>query len=311
MNQGKLTTFGFIDTQLSSVDFNIKTKPYVKDTNIPTKEVSSSSATLQQHKYEALMEEKANAPAFPTHITDVKSVPATNLNRKVSRSFKTASRRSTVLGNTTQKLANTTIPENEEDTASTTSSRPVPKRQHSLQPQLDQHKNLPPLPQDEEEEQQQQRYGTGIRLDNLPAVAKSVTERPNPPPSMMGMHINVSATTGKPRVYLSELSALQDMIIRHVAVVHIEPYLRDQFSLSDLLNLIDTKKVSIWGKLFTSIMHGGNKKVNKIKEGTFGVPLDILTERTGVESNLGASPSPVRLAAFIDDAVTALRQMGK
>lgn len=57
-------------------------------------------------------------------------------------------------------------------------------------------------------------------------------------------------------------------------------------------------------------MHG-NKKTNKGKEvGTFGVSLDILTERTGVESNLGASASPVRVAAFIDDSVTAMRQMG-
>ena len=48
----------------------------------------------------------------------------------------------------------------------------------------------------------------------------------------------------------------------------------------------------------------------KVKEeGTFGVPLDLLTERTGVESNLGSGHSPVKLAAFIDDSITAMRQM--
>ncbi|KAI9316614.1 hypothetical protein BX666DRAFT_2136106 [Dichotomocladium elegans] len=315
------------DVQLSSVDYNIKTKPYVKD--LPaTKEVPLSSTTLQQSKMDAILDEKANGLSYPTHITDMKSVPSTNLNRKVSRSFKTA-KRSTILGNasTSQKLTNTTISENDEDqTSSTNTPRAVPARGDSLLRRMDQHKNLPPLPQDEyyqqqqqqqqqrqqqqqqQRQQQQQQFSTGIRLDDVPQVGKSVVSGGNNPPSMMTAHINVSATTGKPRVYLSELSALQDMIIRHVAVVHIEPYVRDQFCLAELLNMIDTKKVSIWGKLFTSIMHG-NKKPSKIKEGTFGVPLDILTERTGVESNLGASPSPVRIAGFIDDAVTALRQM--
>ncbi|KAI9489674.1 hypothetical protein BDB00DRAFT_841957 [Zychaea mexicana] len=303
------------DSQLSSVDFSIKTKPYLPKDVPPTKEVSASPTTMQQSKFPTspVDEKQINTPAYPTHITDVKNVPATNLNRKVSRSFKTA-KRSTILGNvynTTQK----TTPISEEDEDNTRSG--VPARESSLSgPRLDQHKNLPPLPQEQDEGGDgggEDYRSKGIRLEDVPDFAKKVTDRPSRhqhTPSTLGTHINVSATTGKPRVYLSELSALQDMIIRHVAVVHIEPYVREHFSLSELLNLIETKKVSIWGKFFTSIMHGGGKKQIKAKEdGTFGVPLDLLTERTGVESNLGASPSPVRVAAFIDDSVTAMRQM--
>lgn len=286
-----------IDAQLSSVDFSIKMRPYYsKDTSVSTNQVSRLA--VEEGK------------EYPTQITDARNVPATDLNRKVSRSFKTA-KRNTILGNvdTTQKVS-TTIPE---DAVSHT--RPVPTRQDSLNRPIDQHKVLPPLPQDDDNRPQQQDHSKnkGIRLDDVPQFAKTVTERPSstaPPSSMMTAHININSATGKPRVYLSELSALQDMIIRHVAVVQIEAYVRDYFTPSELLHLIENKKASIWEKLFSSIMHG-NKKTNKGKEvGTFGVSLDILTERTGVESNLGASASPVRVAAFIDDSVTAMRQMG-
>ncbi|KAI9256495.1 hypothetical protein BDA99DRAFT_516568 [Phascolomyces articulosus] len=302
------------DSQLSSVDFSIKTKPYLPKDVPPTKDVASSPTTMQQSKFPTSpVDEKPNTPSYPTHISDVRNVPATNLNRKVSRSFKTA-KRSTILGGVNHNSQKNAPPISEDDEDNTRSN--VPARDSSLGgPRgMDQHKNLPPLPQDQEDEMNDYR-NKGIRLDDVPDVLKkaTTTDRPNRhqhTQSTLGTHIQVSATTGKPRVYLSELSALQDMIIRHVAVVHIEPYVREHFTLSELLNLIEPKKASIWGKFFTSIMHGGGKKQIKAKEdGTFGVPLDLLTERTGVESNLGSSPSPVRVAAFIDDAVTAMRQM--
>lgn len=121
----------------------------------------------------------------------------------------------------------------------------------------------------------------------------------------------ISSTTGKPRVYLSELSALQYMIMRYVAVVQIEPYVREFFTHDELLQLIQLKKTSIWGKFFTPFKKPGVvKKQGKGKEeGTFGVPIEILTEKTAVESNLGAGASPIKIAGFVDDAITALRQM--
>lgn len=46
-------------------------------------------------------------------------------------------------------------------------------------------------------------------------------------------------------------------------------------------------------------------------EGTFGVPLDMLVEKNGVESNLGAGPSRIRIPTFIDDSISAMKRMGK
>jgi hypothetical protein len=97
------------------------------------------------------------------------------------------------------------------------------------------------------------------------------------------------------------------MIIRYVAVVQLEKYVKGSFSSSELLNLIENKKSSIWGKFFTSFKK--QKHAKGKEDGTFGVSLDVLTERTGVESNLGAGHSPVKLASFIDDSITAMRQM--
>ena len=44
--------------------------------------------------------------------------------------------------------------------------------------------------------------------------------------------------------------------------------------------------------------------------GVFGVPLDFLVEREGADSLYGASRTPLRVPSFIDDVVSAMRQMG-
>lgn len=45
--------------------------------------------------------------------------------------------------------------------------------------------------------------------------------------------------------------------------------------------------------------------------GVFGVPLELLVEREGSDSSHGASRTPLRIPSFIDDVVSAMRQMGK
>lgn len=48
-----------------------------------------------------------------------------------------------------------------------------------------------------------------------------------------------------------------------------------------------------------------------IVEGTFGVPLEVLVDRNGVDSALGAGPGRIRIPSFVDDSITAMRNMGK
>lgn len=43
----------------------------------------------------------------------------------------------------------------------------------------------------------------------------------------------------------------------------------------------------------------------------FGVPLELLVEREGSDSLLGATRSTLRIPTFIDDVVSAMKQMGR
>ncbi|KAI9493628.1 hypothetical protein BDB00DRAFT_821838 [Zychaea mexicana] len=108
--------------------------------------------------------------------------------------------------------------------------------------------------------------------------------------------------------YLAELSALNHFMVKHIAVLYLEELMREHFTLEELADLIDDKKnPTLWGKFVTSLKTGGNKKPPK--EGTFGVPLDHLVEKSGTHSNLGAGPSRIRIPTFIDDSIAAMRQM--
>lgn len=235
------------------------------------KDVSKSDLQLSP-SVEKQLTMMNNEPNYPLEILDARHT--VKLDRKMSRSFKTANKRSTILGNA--------------DLATSLQSQRQPARMDSLR--RDKHKS--------------------IGLDDLPTIAAAVTQQQQKKLSQLPQHIHITTNAaGKPRTYLSELSALQYMIIRYVAVVQIEKYVKSSFTSMELLNLIETKKSNkIWNKFFISLKPKKNQPIVK-DDGTFGVPLDLLTERTGVESNLGAGHSPVKLAAFVDDAITAMRQM--
>ncbi|KAJ7890663.1 hypothetical protein B0H14DRAFT_2690252, partial [Mycena olivaceomarginata] len=88
--------------------------------------------------------------------------------------------------------------------------------------------------------------------------------------------------------YIAELSALELAI----------------FDLDELIEMVETKKSGFWNKLFKA----GDKK-NVKKKGVFGVPLELLVEREGSDSLLGATPETMRVPSFIDDVISAMRQM--
>ncbi|KAJ5223082.1 uncharacterized protein N7469_009322 [Penicillium citrinum] len=106
--------------------------------------------------------------------------------------------------------------------------------------------------------------------------------------------------------YFSELSALEYFIVRHVAVLSMEPLLEGQFTMEELLSLIESRKPTTWnifGRAFKDEKKKGKKK------GVFGVNLDYLVEKEGTESSHGVGPGALRIPAVVDDAVSAMRQM--
>ncbi|KAF9909408.1 hypothetical protein BX616_011173 [Lobosporangium transversale] len=108
------------------------------------------------------------------------------------------------------------------------------------------------------------------------------------------------------RQYLSELSALELFIVQHMAVLTLAPIVADYFTLEELLDLIGQRKPTLWGRFVKNLKT--EKKKTKA-EGTFGVPLEVLVERNGVDSSLGAGPGRIRIPSFIDDSITAMRNM--
>jgi hypothetical protein len=145
---------------------------------------------------------------------------------------------------------------------------------------------------------------------------------------------NHSYTKSVPKAksfYFGELGALDHFMLKHIAVLYLEEILHDHFTLEELADLIDDKKNStLWGKFVTSLKAGGNKKVPRAKgnwkedncdikcylsvfvvaEGTFGVPIDVLVEKNGIESTLGLGPTRIiKIPSFIDDSISAMKQM--
>lgn len=105
--------------------------------------------------------------------------------------------------------------------------------------------------------------------------------------------------------HVAELSALELTIVKHSAVLALQRSpLRDQLELDELLELVETKKGGFWKQLFKA----GDKK-NVKKKGVFGVPLELLVEKEGSDSLLGACRATLRVPSFIDDVVSAMRQM--
>jgi hypothetical protein len=107
--------------------------------------------------------------------------------------------------------------------------------------------------------------------------------------------------------YFSELSALEYFIVRHVAVLSMQPLLDGHFTLEELLGLIESRKPTFWDK-FGKAFKADSKKGGK-KKGVFGVPLEIIIERDGADSTDGVGPGTLRIPALVEDAIATMRKM--
>ncbi|KAL9068406.1 MAG: hypothetical protein Q9157_006516, partial [Trypethelium eluteriae] len=178
----------------------------------------------------------------------------------------------------------------------------------------------------------------GITLDDIPrlvAAEQAREQRPNaskyargpmipqePRPKLVNGHrrdfsgaqeLEKAEVQFRSKRYFSELSALEYFIIRHVAVLSMEPLLEGAFNQEELLDMIETKRSpTFWGKFgkaFGAKESGQKKQHGKKKNGVFGVPLDQIAERDGAESTDGVGPGALRVPALVQDAVSAMRTM--
>jgi len=116
------------------------------------------------------------------------------------------------------------------------------------------------------------------------------------------------AEGGRTKKYFSELSALEYFIVRHVAVLSMEPLLEGHFNQEQLLDLIETKRPTFWGKFGSAFKNDKSKPKGK-KKGVFGVALDQLIERDYAESTDGVGPGALRIPTVVQDSISAMRTM--
>ena len=94
-----------------------------------------------------------------------------------------------------------------------------------------------------------------------------------------------------------------------MAALKIHPILERWFSFDDVMELAEVRKRTVWSKMVGAFKPP--KKNGKVKEGTFGVPLDLLLEKCGVDTDLKhPSTSSVKVPIFIDACIKAMNGMG-
>jgi hypothetical protein len=108
------------------------------------------------------------------------------------------------------------------------------------------------------------------------------------------------------RKYFSELSALEYVIVRPIAVLYMEPLLEGHFNQQELIDLVETKRPTFWDRFNKAFKN--DKGANK-KKGVFGRSLDQVVERDGAESTDGVGPGTLRIPAVLESAVSAMRNM--
>ncbi|KAI9143486.1 hypothetical protein BKA69DRAFT_1062211 [Paraphysoderma sedebokerense] len=126
-------------------------------------------------------------------------------------------------------------------------------------------------------------------------------------PSSVKQSPKRNTITVKTKTYLSELTALEYFMVKHMVVVQLENLLKDFYTIEELIDAIgSTKKNSgFWSRFLNSLKP--KTKTNTKVEGTFGVPLEILVERYGVNSSLGSGPGRIRIPKFVDVAINVMK----
>ena len=173
-----------------------------------------------------------------------------------------------------------------------------------------------------------------IRLDDIPrlvAAEQAKEQRPNasrfargglgqsePKPKLVAHRRDTSGgheldklgpEGNRQKKYFSELTALEYFIVRHVAVLAMEPLLEGQYNQEELLDLIEMRKPTFWGKFGKAFQKKDEKPKNVRKKGVFSIPLEILVERDGEECSDGVGPNPLKVPALVQDAITAMKTM--
>ncbi|KAF9107325.1 hypothetical protein BGX29_006689 [Mortierella sp. GBA35] len=249
----------------------------------------------------------------PIHLGDIKRVKSTHLDRKLSNSARIA-RRQTVIEHQRRRPPGNDASVSEVGAGGHTihTDPEVSMLEFEIIDESD-------IPNDDDDAAQvEHRKSTApVTLSDLTEKLR-ITAATNGSPNASlrarsghglahgSQHLQGPTSRHPKRQYLSELSALELFIVKHLAVLMLAPVVSEYFTPEELLDLIGQRKQTLWGRFVKGLKT--DKKKSKV-EGTFGVPLELLVERNGVDSALGAGPGRIRIPSFVDDSISAMRNM--
>lgn len=135
----------------------------------------------------------------------------------------------------------------------------------------------------------------GLKLSDIPQMLQAEQDREH--------SIHTPVYRGR---YISELSPVELFIVKHTAALLLQQTpLKDAMPFDELVEFLEARKSTFWGKLFK----GGKDKKKVEKKGVFSVPLEMLVDRSGADSSLGYKGTVLRIPSFIDDIISAMKQM--
>ncbi|PPJ53539.1 hypothetical protein CBER1_00319 [Cercospora berteroae] len=172
-----------------------------------------------------------------------------------------------------------------------------------------------------------------MTLDDIPRIVQAQQtreQRPNasryarqpmipqdPVPKLVNGHTRDFSGDGQEKLetrppgtkkYFSELTALEYFIVRHVAVLSMEPLVEGHFNQEELLDLIETRKQNFWSK-FGKAFQGKEKRPRAAKNAIFGIPLEQVLERDYEESTDGVGPGSLKIPSIVQECISAMKTM--
>ena len=141
---------------------------------------------------------------------------------------------------------------------------------------------------------------------SLPRNLVSFSPSKTTVPSQMKFQMDYETSKSK-AYYISDLSGYKLVIARQLAALSLHALLADEFTLNDLMKLAKSPKRTIWSKL-VQVMNPVPKAPIK-EQGTFGVPLAMIVDNYGCETDLEPRNIPnKRIPFLIEEAIRCLQE---
>lgn len=137
----------------------------------------------------------------------------------------------------------------------------------------------------------------GITLADIPLILQAEQDR-----EQLGGAVAAELHDRRP---VSELTSAEMVVLKHLALARLQrSSLAALVQAENVQEFLEARRYTLWSKLFRA-----KDRRDGRKKGVFGVSLELLTDRNGADSTLGASPTPMRIPSFVEDIVSAMRQM--